>query len=597
MLRAGPRVRVLATSREHLGLAGEVIWIVPPLDNEVAIALFQDRAQAASPTFDAVAHRSAVTRLCERVDGMPLAIELAAARVNVLSVDQIIARLDDALRFLGDSSGAAPTRQRTLRATFEWSYDLLSRAEQAMFARLAVFTGGFTLEAVEAIVAGSEVATEDAVGYFVRLFDKSLVLRTDDTSDLQPRYRLLEPLRQFAQSRLSAEGDERLARDLHLEYYARLAEEFEPLLYAAGSRRGLDLINGETANFRAALAWAFDPAGGDPEAGARLIAALGWAWYATGRHAEGRSWADLALEATRDERSNLRGRVLGSASMFASGDSDIDASAAHAVELVELGDELGSPYLQAYGRDMLGMARWSTGDFEEAIRLHQESLDFYNECSDLFNGTIAYAELGRDLAAAGRSEEARIVFETGVAAARDLNNETALGFTLDASAVFALDCKELAAAATFIDEAIEHYRASGYQEGVASGLNTRGRLGVAAGDFGAAETDFAEAIDLCRRLGHLGGAATALDGLAHVAGNGRDLANAVECCAAASGLRARAGIVLMPNEQTAVDTLVGHLRSTLDPAAFEAAWASGLARRIDNLHTLVAPVAPAPLGA
>ena len=309
VLRAGPRVRVLATSREHLGLAGEVIWLVPPLDNEVATRLFEDRAKAASATFEIAVHRAAIVRLCERVDGMPLAIELAAARVNVLSVDQIITRLDDALRVLsGDANRSAPTRQRTLRATFEWSYDLLSRPEQALFARLAVFTGGFTLDAVEAIAVSSEVAVEDAIGYFVRLVDKSLVLRAGDTPELQPRYRLLEPLRQFAQSRLRPREPTPRRCDLHLGYYAQLAEDIEPNLYLAGSRHWLDRISDETANIRAALGWAFSSESGDRESGARLFAALCWAWYATGRHAEGRRWADLALEATKDSASLLRAR-------------------------------------------------------------------------------------------------------------------------------------------------------------------------------------------------------------------------------------------------------------------------------------------------
>ena len=402
-------------------MAGEVIWLVPPLDNEVATKLFEDRAKAASATFDVVAHRAAIVRLCERVDGMPLAIELAAARVNVLSVDQIITRLDDAMRIpSGDANRSAPTRQRTLRATFEWSYDLLSRAEQALFARLAVFTGGFTLDAVEAIAAGSEVAAEDAVGYFVRLVDKSLVLRAGDTPELQPRYRLLEPLRQFAQSRLSAEGSETEARDLHLEYYARLAEEIEPNLYVAGSRQWLDRVSDETANIRAALGWAFSSEGGDREAGARLFAALCWAWYATGRHAEGRRWADLALEATKGRPSLLRGRVLAAASLFAAGESDFDAVADLGIETLTLGDDLGLPYLQAYGRDMLGIVRWVRGDFDEAVTLHRQSVDFFDECGDHFNAALACAEWGRDLAAAGRQAEARTVFDAGVARAREL---------------------------------------------------------------------------------------------------------------------------------------------------------------------------------
>ena len=309
-LCAGASVRILATSRQHLGLAGEVIWVVPPLTPDVAVQLFEERAKAASPAFNAATNRSSVERLCDRVDGMPLAIELAAARVSVLSVEQIVDRLDDALRLLGDVDRTAPPRQRTLRATFQWSYDLLSPAEQRLFARLAVFAGGFTLEAVEAIADGMTVADEDVVGFFVRLVEKSLVLRAPGADSTQPRYRLLEPLRQFAHARLLAEGGEQVARDLHAAFFLRFVEEVEPNLYKAGSRLWLDRIGSEHANLRAALGWTLDEGGGDQAVGVRIVGALAWAWFAAGNLTERREWAEAALGATNDERSTSRGRAL-----------------------------------------------------------------------------------------------------------------------------------------------------------------------------------------------------------------------------------------------------------------------------------------------
>ena len=363
----------------------------------------------------------------------------------------------------------------------------------------------------------------------------------------------------------------------------------------AGSRQWLDRINDETANIRAALGWAFSPDGGDREAGARLFAALCWAWYASGRHAEGRRWAGLALEATKDRPSLLQGRVLAAASLFAAGESDFDAVADLGIETLTLGDDLDLPYLQAYGRDMLGIVRWVRGDFDEAVTLHRQSVEFFDACGDDFNAALACAEWGHDLAAAGRQAEARSVFDAAVTRARQLDEETVLGFTLDASAVFALGTGDLRAAASLIDEAVGHYRASGYQEGVASGLNTRGQLAVAAGDHDAAEADFIEAIELCRRLGHRGGAATALDGLAHVAEHQGRRADAAEYCAAAAGLRARAGIGLTPQEQAGIDPLVGRLRAGLGDDAFAAAWARGTRRQLDDLHSLIAAAAPAPV--
>ena len=335
-LRAGPAVRVLATSREHLGLAGEVTWLVPPLELDVAVELFEQRARAALPGFDG-GQRSATERLCARLDGIPLAIELAAARVNVLSVDQITERLDDALRLLGDTHGATPTRQRTLRATCEWSYALLSDAERQLFACLAVFAGGFTLEAVEALAPLADVPREDIVGYFVRLVDKSLVLRTDGPDPTQPRYRMLEPLRQFAHEQLRERGAVDAARDLHLAYFTALVETVEPSLYRSGARRWTDRLTGETANIDAALEWAF-AGDGDAALGVRIIGALSWAWFAAGRIDEGTQWCEIALGACRGEASRERAGVLYAAALMASARSDLDTMGALVEELWQVAE-------------------------------------------------------------------------------------------------------------------------------------------------------------------------------------------------------------------------------------------------------------------
>jgi predicted ATPase/class 3 adenylate cyclase len=597
ILRAGPNARILATSREHLGLAGEVIWLVPPLDDEVAIRLFDDRARAASPSFDAFAQRAAVSRLCERVDGMPLAIELAAARVNVLSVDQIAARLDDSLRLLDPESRTAPTRQRTLSATFAWSYDLLSGPEQALFAHLAVFAGGFTLDAVEAIAIATDVAGEDVVGFFVRLVDKSLVLRVATTDDAEPRYRMLEPLRQFARTRLVALGAEPGARDAHLDYCVRFAEDAESNLYRAGSRRWIDRIGRETANLHAALEWAFAAGEGRTGSGVRLIGALAWAWFVAGHITDGRSWSDAALVATREERSARRGQALVAAAWLASGQSDVAAMIAYSDELDSLGHELGSSYLRATALDTRGIALWAKGELDAAVAAHREAVDLYDECGKPHDAALACAELGRALASAGLADEARSVFEASVRRARAVAEDTALGFTLDASAAFELADGAVASAAAMIGEAVDRYRASGYQEGLASGLNTRALVALEAGDLDAAARDFAEAVELSRRLGHVGAAATSLDGLARVAEQRRDAALATALCAAAEGLRSRAGLALPPHEQAGVRTLVDQLRSTLGAADFDAAWADAFTRGLDDLSSLTAPSAHPAVGA
>jgi len=589
MLRAGPVVKVLATSREHSGLPGEVIWQVPPLVDSDAVRLFTERAESALPSFRLGARsESVVNGICRRLDCIPLAIELAAARVSALSPEQIAARMDDALSFLGRRPGGAIARQRTVRATLDWSYDLLSVPERRLLARLAVFAGGFTLDAVEAVGPCDQVPTQDVVDLFTRLVDKSLVTRVGSgETDREPRYRLLEAIRQYAWARLAEQdGDEAArVRSDHAAYYLELAEAIEPNLYLAGSRPWFDRADAEHDNFSAALEWAFG-GGPDAEIGPRLVAALAWAWFIDGRIAEGRVWADHALAVTDGQRTLVRGRVLLAGAALASAQSDLDHQAQLASEAVSLGDELGSAYLRATGLDWLGLARWAQGNLEAAIALLGKAAGLHGSHGNKWYDAACSAELGRALADGGRLGEARQMLDLGVRRARRLGEDAALGFTLDARALFALKCGELDTAAEIIGEAVSHYRASGYLEGLASGLNTHAFVAIARGDPASASASFAEALSACRRLGHLGGAATALAGLARVADMTGNTARAAEFCAAAATLRAQAGAGLAGPEQASLDELAGRLAAQLGPAAFGDAWASGQAIRLDQAQEL-----------
>lgn len=592
VLRAAPGVYVLATSREQLRLAGELNWPAPALSESEAVQLFTERARAVLPDFEVGAganRRAGVERICERLDRMPLAIELAAARVNALSVEQIATRLDDALRFLGDGVRTAILRQRTLRATLDWSYDLLSTPERSVFDRLAVFPGGFTVEAVEAVAQSEMVASDDVVGFFARLVNKSLVVREACAGDVGPsRYRLLETLRQYGSANLAASGARSAVRASHAAHYADLAEEIEPHLYLAGSRAWFDRLAVEHDNFVAALQWAFVDDDRKSDIGARLVGALQWGWFIDGRIAEGRSWADAALAATHGRRTLLRGRVLVAAAMLASGQSDLARTTEFAGELCALGGQLDSAALRANGLDMLGVAHWARGKPKEAAELHRQAIELYHTYADDWDEAAAMAELGRALADAGELDEARSTLELAVRKARTLDENAALGFTLDASATFALTVGELDTAAALIDEAVEHYRASGYQEGLASGLNTQALVALARSDLVPAQIAFNEALTMCRRLGHLGGAATALDGLARVEHGSSRFQRATELCAAAAAMRTRAGAAVPPHGKDALETFTTQLSAELGSAAFHTAWSAGQSLNLDQASELAA---------
>jgi predicted ATPase/DNA-binding SARP family transcriptional activator len=384
LLRAAPRLRVVATSREALGVAGETAWSVPPLslpddaaeataaslDRAEAVQLFVERAQASYPLFRLTdENAAAVARICRRLDGLPLALELAAARVRVLPVEQIAERLGDVFRLLGSGSRAAEPRHRTLRAAIDWSYALLCPEEQRLLERLSVFVCGFPLEGAEAVGADGDLRTEDVLDRLAALIDKSLVAMREfgDTA----RYRLHEPVRQYARERLREAG----AEDAALERHARWCLTFvrrqaRPLLTAEWEARRL--LEREHDDCRAALGWSL-AAGLADEIALPLAAGLAWFWYYQIYWEEGRRWLETALAAAGDRPGAERATALRGAGAIALmlGDAAQARSRLEAGAAVcrALGDE------QRLGFMLAGLvqAHVAAGDLDAARRYLAES--------------------------------------------------------------------------------------------------------------------------------------------------------------------------------------------------------------------------------
>jgi predicted ATPase/class 3 adenylate cyclase len=355
LLRACPRLRILATSRELLGVAGESAWRVPSLTlpdarqppaaasltQYEAVRLFIERAVAALPTF-AVTNQNApaVAQLCWRLDGIPLAIELAAARVRMLTVEQIAARLDDRFRLLTGGSRTALRRQQTLQAAIDWSYQLLSEEERLLLQRLAVFAGGWTLEAAEAVGVGASIEGADVLDLLGALVDKSLVVA--EGQGAHERYRLLETIRQYAGEKLLEAGEVGPIRDQHRDWYVGLAARAEPELTGPGEEEWLGRLEVEHDNLRAALAWSLE---GDPGVGLRLAASLGGFWARHGHLVEGRRWLEAFLTrapAPDDpEEQRVRARALRRAGILASDQQDRAAARTFLAESLILFRALG----------------------------------------------------------------------------------------------------------------------------------------------------------------------------------------------------------------------------------------------------------------
>ncbi|MDN3259373.1 BTAD domain-containing putative transcriptional regulator [Streptomyces sp. CSDS2] len=303
LLRTAPGLRVLATSQEPLGLPGEEVFLVEPLPTDDAVRLFTQRAVAAAPGFSLApdtcddSERAAVTEICRRLDGIPLALELAATRVRALGVRELAARLGDRFRLLASGRRGAPERQQTLRAVIDWSWELLSAPERIVLRRLAAFSDGCDLRAAEAVCAGDGVASAEVPDLVTRLVDRSLVVVVAGPTG--PRYRLLESVAAYATERLHEMEDLAAVRDRHLRHYLALAERAEPELRGPGQRSWLARLDAESGNLRSALDEAVRrAAAGDPDQAARLATALAWWWLLRGRLAQARRSLRAVLDTT-----------------------------------------------------------------------------------------------------------------------------------------------------------------------------------------------------------------------------------------------------------------------------------------------------------
>ena len=375
LLRSCPRITILATSREALGVASETAWLVPPLTSAEAMQLFVERARASLPSFCLnSSNTDAVAEICRRLDCIPLAIELAAARVRVLSPEQIARRLDDAFRLLTTGSRTALPRHRTLRATMEWSYQLLTEREQVLMRRLSLFFGSFTLDAAEAVCTGDPLETEDILDGVSALVDKSIVAM--EPGDGVARYRLLETVRQYGLERLKESGERPAQEERYVGYYLGVIEAAAPNLVGGSNAPGLvaELV-AEQDNLRACACWAVgreDRA----EIALRFVGALYWFWYALGQFREARDLTDRALAMDNGTTPLFRGRALVASALTALAQGEYPLACRHFEEAIPLLRQAGDTDATGAALAKYGASRLLGGDVEGGIETLEEALEF-----------------------------------------------------------------------------------------------------------------------------------------------------------------------------------------------------------------------------
>ncbi|HEY7008689.1 MAG TPA: tetratricopeptide repeat protein, partial [Jatrophihabitantaceae bacterium] len=382
LLAECPQLHVLVTSREVLAISGEIDFPVPPLDARESSRLFCARAAAVVPGFDPdAAGADAIARICRHLDGLPLALELAAARVRVLSVAEIADALEDRLAEFVASDPSTTDRHRTLRATLDWSFRLLTDAERRLLLELSVFRGGFTLDAARAVHAGD--GDEPGVLELVsRLVDRSLVTATrQPMGGTRTRYALLETVRLYAADLLDQSGDAARTRSRHAEFFVAFAESVEPELSGVGQREWLDLIELERGNLGAALRWSAQ-GGGARVDGLRLTAALWRFCYLRGYYTEGRRWSDQTLAAAPDAPPALRARALTAAGSLAFLQCAYRAATHRLDEALRLDRELGDERGIAGVLQTLGSVARERGEYPTSRRLHEDSLARWRALDD-----------------------------------------------------------------------------------------------------------------------------------------------------------------------------------------------------------------------
>ncbi|MEV7520551.1 BTAD domain-containing putative transcriptional regulator [Streptomyces sp. NPDC091371] len=487
LLRTAPGLRILTTSQEPLALAGETLWNVPALELGAAVELFTARAAATAPGFALTeGNRETVEAVCRRLDGIPLALELAATRVRALGVDRLLERLDDRFRLLASGQRGAPARQQTLRAVIDWSWHLLTAPEQAVLRRLAVHAEGCTLEAAEEVCAGDGVDPADVLDLLVRLVDRSLVAPAPGPAG--PRYRLLESVAAYCTERLEEAGESGAARARHLAHHLDLAERAAPRLRTAAQHTWLDRLDTEGANQRAALDHALGraPATGDAAAGLRLVCALAWYWILRGRLGEGRRALGAALAAPGEAPAELRARAAvwhtGFAILAGRG-AGRTARIRTALDAYEATGDRGG---LAWARWFLAHALCETGDPAGGQDLTGRALDGFLALGDRWGTAAALADrsvqllLGGDLAGAARdgARSAAIFRETGDGAAGL--------WTVYALASLAEIHGDYAEAARLQREGLATAEHLGLTTQAADLLSGLGRTALLTGDFDAA---------------------------------------------------------------------------------------------------------------
>jgi predicted ATPase/DNA-binding CsgD family transcriptional regulator len=573
VVAASPKLKVAVTSRTRLRVRGEQELPLEPLSRDAAVRVFLERVRAVRPDFEPdETDLNAIAEICGHVDDLPLAIELAATRVKVLSPTAMLARLEHRLELLTSGSRDAPARHRALRDTIGWSVELLDDEEKELLRRLAVFVGGSTLEAVEEVCGGRL----DALGSLV---DKSLV-RVDGE-----RFGMLETIHEYTVELLDSSAEADSTRRAHAAYYLRFVQASRSGLAVADQARWRATLETDHDNLRAALRFSLDT--GDEATALQLCASLWRFWFERGYLSEGRLWLEESL-AGASAASYARSRALSGSGVLAHYQGDYDRTEQLCSDALELSRSLNDAKGIAEAYAGLALVSRTRGDYAAAETLFREALDVYEELGDEEGVAQAVDRLAMCLVVAADMDRARPLFERSLALFRQLGDSHGVALGLYGLAA-TRPAGASAAAQLYADESLDILRAVGDRRTYGKALWSAAEINVELGDVGTAAAQFEEALTLFVEFGDRWFGGIVLVSAGFLAAASGDAERAVRLVAVADAVRTALDVPLWPGFRARHESLLAETRSALGAQRFEAAWDAGIGIPLDAAVELIAP--------
>jgi predicted ATPase/DNA-binding CsgD family transcriptional regulator len=579
LLATCPRLAILITSRAPLRLRWEYVWPLPPLAlpdrrhlpppdqlmKVAAVALYLERAQAVDPNFTLTPDNAvAIAEICVRLDGLPLAIELAAARSDVYAPGQVLVRLSQRLDILARGATDLPSRQQSLTAAFDWGYDLLPATDQALFRALAVFVGGFTLAGAREVGGSDDLTT---------LVQHSLVRREPGEDS---RFRMLETVRVYAFERLERNGDRESISRRHAEFMLELAERAGPELLGARQAMWLAQLEREHDDLGGALRWATEH--GDLELSLRLAAALWRFWWRHGHLSEGMHWLESVVDASRDAPEALldaRAAALNGAGVLAHVRGEYERALAYISESLALARRLGLQSRMAAALHNLGALAREQEEWPRARAAYEESLSIERQIDNSWGIAMSLTNLGALAADQGDPERARTLLNESLTLVRELGDRRGIASVLHNLAAVARDSAEWQRSAELYEESLALWRKLGDRWGVAASLHDLARVVEHLGSRQRAAILLGESLALFSELGIRQGTAECFVGLASLASANGQAADAARLLGAAEVLRASIGASLAARDRQDLARTVAQVRGTTPAPVLRAAWRAG----------------------